>query len=94
MYKAQDKLDEFYKVKPELTNNQQMLLNAFYRLSQERRTEQGAPLSIKDKDIHYYQDRNGSCSLAPDLFQVAMHAIDSEYIKKKHDEIRKINKVK
>lgn len=68
-----------------------MLLNAFYRLSQERRVEQGAPLSIVDKDIYYYQSNNGSCSLAPDLFIIAIHAIDSEYIKQKHDEIRRRN---
>tara|TARA_R110000803_G_scaffold95395_3_gene163360 strand:+ start:254 stop:493 length:240 start_codon:yes stop_codon:yes gene_type:complete len=74
-----------------LTNQQQLLLNAFYRLSQERRTEQGAPLSIVDKDIDYYQSKNGSCSLAQDLFIIAIHAIDSEYIKQKHDEIRRRN---
>ena len=80
---------EFYELKPILTHRQQSLISAFYRLSQERTTEQGAPYPIKDKDIHYWQHNNGSCSYAPDLFIMAIHAIDNEYIKQQCDEMRR-----
>lgn len=89
MYERSGAIDEFNKLKPRLTGNQLMLLGAFNRLSQERRTEQGAPLAIKDRDIHYYQHHNGSHSYASDLFIIAIHDIDQEYIKQRCDEIRR-----
>lgn len=82
-------MDDFNELKPQITHRQQVLLNAFYRLSNERTTEQGAPYPIKDKDIHYWQSVNGSCSYAPDLFIMAIHAIDSEYITQQCDEMRR-----
>lgn len=95
MYEQSGATDEFYKLKPQLTSKQTMLLNAFNRLSQERRTEQSAPMPIKDRDIHYYQQHNGSHGFAPDLFIMAIHDIDQEYIKQRCDEIRrKMNKGK
>ncbi len=57
--------------------------------------EQGAPYPIKDKDIRYYQEFNGSCNYAPDLFIMAIHSIDNEYIKQQCEEMRrKANKGK
>lgn len=81
-------LKEFELIKPNLTAAQQSLLNSFYRLSQERRMNESVPLPITDRDIHYYQDNNGSCGYAPDLFIIAIHAIDAEYIKRRCDELR------
>lgn len=80
MYKKQGQLKQFNELKPKLNANQQSLINAFYRLSQERKTDQGAPASIRDKDIREHQLHNGSCSYAPDLFIMAIHALDSEHI--------------
>lgn len=95
MYKAQGELADFYALKPKLTDRQQSLLSSFYRLSNERTTEQGAPYPIKEKDIRYYQRFNGSCSYAPDLFIIAIHAIDNEYITQQCEEMRrKANKGK
>lgn len=68
-----------------------MLLSAFYRLSQERDLEQGAPLAIKDKAIIFYKDIYGSCQLPDDLFAIAIHEIDNEYIKQRCEEIRRKN---
>ncbi len=93
MYERSGSLDEFYKLKPKLSTKQTMLLNAFNRLSQERKLENGGPLQIKDRDIHYYQHHNGSNGYAPDLFIMAIHEIDQEYITQTCDELRrKINK--
>ena len=88
MYKAQGQIKEFNELKPKLTHKQQSLLGAFYRLSNERTIENGAPYPIKDKDIRYYQKYNGSCSYASDLFIMAIHAIDNEYIKQQCDEMK------
>lgn len=88
-------VEEFYRLKPKLTTKQFMLLNAFNRLSQERRLESGGPLQIKDRGIHYYQQHNGSHGYAPDLFIMAIHEVDQEYIKQTCDEMRrKMNKGK
>lgn len=88
-------IDDFHKLKPQLSNKQMMLLNAFNRLSQERRLENGGPMPIKDLDIHYYQNHNGSHGYAPDLFIIAIHEIDQEYITQTCDEMRrKMNKGK
>ena len=65
------------------------LLSAFYRLSQERDLDQGAPLSIKDSAIVFYTKIHGSCTLPEDLFMIAIHDIDGEYIKQRCDEIRR-----
>ncbi len=65
-----------------------MLLNAFNRLSQERRLENGGPLQIKDRDIHYHQHHNGSNGYAPDLFVMAIHDVDQEYIDRRCKEIK------
>ena len=70
------------------------MLSAFYRLSQERRTLENVPLAIRDKDIHYYQSKQGSCFYASDIFIYAIRAIDSEYIENKCEEIRLKNKGK
>ncbi len=95
MYKNRNKEGEFYRLKPDLTDRQHSLLNAFYRLSQERRSNQGAPFPIIDRDIHYYQSVNGSCSYADDLFIMAIHTIDTEYISIECDKIqRRLKKVK
>lgn len=95
MYERSGATDEFYKLKPRLTNKQANLLNAFNRLSQERETQSGAPMTIKDRHIHYYQHHNGSHGFASDLFILAIHDIDQEYIKQRCDEIRrKMNKGK
>jgi len=95
MYEQDGLIDDFYTLKPKLTTNQMMLSNSFNRLSQERRTEQGAPLRIKDRDIHYYQSHNGSNGYAADLFIMAIRDIDQEYVEQRCDEIRrKINKGK
>ena len=75
--------------KPTLTERQVNLLNAFYKLSQERSLEQGSPLSIKDKDIYFYIEKNGSYSMPEDLFIKAIHEIDSEYIKQRCEEMRR-----
>ena len=89
LFKAQGQLDELYELKPELTTQQQQLVNAFNRLSQERKTENGAPFPITDRDIRSYQKHNGSCLYAPDLFMIAIHAIDSEYITQQCEEMRR-----
>lgn len=92
MYKAQGMLNEFKELKPQLTARQQSLLCAFHRMSQERDCIEREPLPIKDRDIHYYQKNNGSCEYAPDLFIIAIHAIDCEYIKHQCDEVRRKKK--
>lgn len=79
-YKKVGQLEEFNKLKPKLAAKQLALLNAFNRLSQERRLENGGPMPIKDRDIHYYQHHNGSHGYAPDLFIMAIHGVDQEYI--------------
>jgi len=89
MYKSSGKESEFYELKPKLTEIQIKLLSAFYRLSQERETESGAPLPIKDRDIHYYQKYNGSCGYDADLFVMAINGIDQEYVTQKCEEIRR-----
>lgn len=71
------------------------MLNAFNRLSQERETQQNAPMPIKDRDIIYYQGYNGSHGYAPDLFLLAIRDIDQDYISQRCEEIkRKLNKGK
>ena len=52
-------------------------------MSQERRTQSGAPMPIKDRNIHYYQLHNGSHGFAPDLFIMAMD-------KEVNDKVREI----
>jgi hypothetical protein len=95
MYDRMGNADDFYKLKPKLSNKQMMLLNAFNRLSQERRLENGGPMPIKDRDIHYYQHHSGSHGCAPDLFIMAIHEVDQEYITQTCDEMRrKMNKGK
>jgi len=89
MYERSGSLDEFYKLKPKLTTKQFSLLSAFNRLSQERRLENGGPMPIKDRDIHYYQHHNGSHGYAPDLFIMAIHGVDQEYITQTCDELRR-----
>jgi len=88
-YKRAKSLHLFYELKPSLTDKQVNLLSAFYKLSQERETINGAPLPIKDRDIHYYQKNNGSSGYAPDLFVMAINDIDQEYITKKCEEIKR-----
>ena len=51
--------------------------------------QENIPLLIKDKDIHYYQSKHGSCLYAPDVFVYAIRSIDSKYIENKCDEIRR-----
>lgn len=95
MYQQSGQIEEFNRLKPRLTGKQYMLLSAFNRLSQERRLENGGPMPIKDRDIRYYQQHNGSHGYAPDLFIMAIHDIDQEYIKQTCDEMRrKMNKGK
>jgi len=89
MYKNSGEESKFYELKPKLTEKQVKLLSAFYRLSQERETESGAPLPIKDRDIHYYQKFNGSFGYADDLFVIAINSIDQEYVTQKCEEIRR-----
>ena len=86
---TQEQKDYIATIKPELTQRQAVLLSSFYRLSQERSLDQGVPLSIKDKDIIYYQEINGSHSFPDDLFMMAIREIDSEYIEQKIEEIRR-----
>ena len=74
-----------------LTQRQVNIISAFYRLSQERELHDSQPLSIKDRDVNYYQEKNGSCSLPDDLFMIAIHEIDQEYIKHRQEEIRRRN---
>ena len=69
-----------------------VLLNAFNSLSQERRDSKGVPLTILDRDIREYQQYNGSGSVPSDLFMMAIKSIDSDFISKRYDEIRKENK--
>lgn len=85
-------MNVFNTLKPQLTDKQLSLIGSFYKMSQERTIEQGAPYPIKAKEIHYYQDYNGSCSYAPDLFIIAIHAIDSEYIKNRCEQMRQESK--
>ena len=95
MYQQSGQLEEFNRLKPKLTAKQFALLNAFTNLSLERRLEGGGPLRIKDIDIHYYQHHNGSHGYAPDLFIMAIHDVDQEYITQTCDEMRrKMNKGK
>ena len=89
LYKSQGQLAEFKKLKPILTIKQALLSNAFSRLSLERETNQGVPVSIKEKDIRYYQEQHGSHFYPADLFVMAIHSIDSEYIKQQCEEIRR-----
>ena len=67
-------------------------MQSFNRLSQERKTEQGAPFAIKAKDIDYYVRYNGSGLYPDDLFALAIHEIDSEYIKMRCEEIKRKTK--
>jgi len=92
MYQQQGQLAEFDKLKPTLTAKQIFLMQSFNRLSQERKTEQGAPFAIREKDIHYYMRYNGSGSYPDDLFIFAIHEIDSEYIKMRCEEIKRKTK--
>lgn len=94
MYKRAGKEDQFFQLKPTLTDRQVLLSNAFYRLSQERESCNGAPMPIKDRDIHYYQKHNGSHGYADDLFLFAIHEIDNDYIKAKCEELSRKNKAK
>jgi len=94
MYEQMGQVEEFYKIKPELTSSQLILMSSFNRLSQERNTEGGAPLKIRDKDIHYYQSCNGSHGYAPDLFVIAIREIDQEYITLRCEEIKRKTKGK
>lgn len=87
MYARQNQAEEFYKLKPNLTQQQVSLLSAFYKLSQERRTEQGFPLVIKDSDIREYQRYNSSI-YADDLFIHAINEVDREYIGLKAKEMK------
>lgn len=89
MYQNSGSIDEFNKLKPKLTGNQLSLISSFNKLSCERRLEQGAPLQIKDRDIHYHQQHNGSHGYAPDLFLHAIRSIDAEYITQRCEEIRR-----
>lgn len=89
---TKEQKDHIDKIKPKLSQRQVSLLSAFYRLSQERALEQGAPLSIKDKDIVFYNSVHGSCGIPTDLFMIAIHDIDSEYIKQRCEEIRRKQK--
>lgn len=82
-------LHELEKIKPELTVKQRNLLGSFYRLSQERRLNNEFPLPIIDRDIHYYQLKNGSCTYTDDLFIMLIHEIDAEYIKNKCEELKR-----
>ena len=88
LYKMSNKVDEFYSKKPKLTEEQLSLLSAFYKLSQERRTEQGFPLVIRDSDIRAYQRYNSSI-YASDLFIHAINELDREYIDIKAKEIQR-----
>ncbi len=89
MYQSSGAMDEFNKLKPSLSGKQMQLVVAFNRLSCERKLEQGAPLQIKDRDIHYYQQHNGSHGYAPDLFVHAIRSIDAEYITQRCEEMRR-----
>lgn len=89
MYKDSNDEKSFFELKPELNEKQQMLLSSFYRLSQERLLESGAPLPIKNKDIYFYIQHYG-CSFYPvDLFVEAIHSIDRYYIDRRCEEITK-----
>lgn len=92
MYEAQGISYQLEELKPNLEQNQILLLNAFYRLSQERRTQENVPLLIKDKDINYYQSIYGSCGYAPDIFVYAIRSIDAQYIENRCDEIKRKSK--
>ena len=92
MYERSGIIEEYNKLKPNLTPRQVSLLCAFNRLSQERRSENGCPLQIKDRDIHYYQSCKGSHGYAPDMFEIAIHDIDNEHIKQRIEEITRKNK--
>jgi hypothetical protein len=65
------------------------LANAFNQLSQERRTESGAPFPIKEKAIRYHMKHYGSYNYAPDLFIMAIRLIDNEYITQQCEEMRR-----
>ena len=92
MYKNAGDEQAFFSLKPKLTSTQQSLLSSFYRLSQERRLENSAPLPIKDKEIHYYLEYNSS-HYPNDLFLTAIHLLDAHYIEQRCNEIKKANKV-
>ena len=89
---TQAQKDSIESIKPKLNGNQYILLSAFYRLSQERGLEQGSPLPIKDKAIYLYLSKNGSGTTPEDLFIMAIHEVDEEYIKQYCDEIKRKNK--
>lgn len=89
MYKQTGSESVFFELKPNLTDQQSLLLSAFYKLSQERATNNNAPLPIKECDIRYYQQFNGSCGYADDLFAIAINSIDNEHIKQQCEELRR-----
>lgn len=92
MYENKNRLDDFYKFKPELNHKQRLLFNAFARIGQEREVSKGIPYPIKESSIRLWIENNGSCSYAPDLFIMAIQLIDTEYISKKYAEIERKNK--
>jgi hypothetical protein len=93
-YYSSGNSQEYLELKPALTDRQQSLLSAFYRLSQERTVNQDAPYPIKEQDIRYYQQHYGSCHYPQDLFIMAIHEIDSEYITHRCEQMRRANKGK
>lgn len=82
MYKNSRNEQGFFDLKPELNSKQQGLLSSFYRLSQERELQNCAPLPIKDRDIYYFLDKNGS-SYPDDLFLTGIHMLDGHYIEQR-----------
>ena len=85
-------IEEFNELKPVLTEKQRNLHNSFIRVSNEREYSQGSPLGISERDIDYFINKYGCHGYAEDIFTNAILSLDSDYIQKKHAEIRKTHK--
>ena len=92
MYKDEGMIDQFFKLKPKLTDTQQRLLNAFYRLCTERNYASMSPLPIKESDIHAFTLRNDTAGFPVDIFIDCISAIDNHWLQRQADKQKsKIN---
>ncbi len=76
-------------LKPDIQVHHYILINAFNRMSQERRMENNAPMPITENAIYEYIERNSIGDRPVDLFVYAIHQIDNKYIEMRCDEIRR-----
>ena len=90
LYLAEGSIDMLKRLKPTLNAKQSSLLNAFYRLSNERSYHHG-PLALPESVIRQFATFN-AISYPLDLFIHAITEIDSVWLKYQSEKIKRAMK--